>query len=141
MSQYTAIEKEIDVSPGITKSRDGLVRLTLSALDATSLSHLVSGLDEESWVQKNAEGAYSTTITGYTEWLGETDVPLSIGWDWYLDVTLGDKQYKRMNLPRSNVVLVNNRGKDLGYQMSNRLLSKKIDNFYWQETVVNYISE
>ena len=59
-------------------SPDGYVRLTLDQFQAIALRHLWSGLDPEDTTSIH-EGAVSTHITGYTEWVSETVPRLPLG--------------------------------------------------------------
>ena len=49
-----------------------------------------------------------TTITGYTEWLAQGQLALTLGWDWELSAAQdGLTAPKRLELPRTNISLMN----------------------------------
>jgi len=119
----------------IQKSNEGLVLLTDAMLMQIKLSHIASGLDEEPRTETRESNASLTTITGYTEWFSGTSIRISIGWDWYLGVVDGKCTFKRINPPRSNVMLVDSSGNQMGRKKSNMSLIRKIDECQWQNRV------
>jgi hypothetical protein len=82
----------ITLSPMLTISPDGYMRLTFEELQQISLVHLISGLDEDNSALLQ-EGATFAEITGYTEWAGITSPAISIGWDWRLQPSLAGTTY------------------------------------------------
>lgn len=113
-------------------SEDGYVRLTFTSLQHTPLVHLLSGLDEDH-PELPQSGAYACIISGYTEWVSSTFPIITIGWDWQLDVSLGQPHYVRVGSPRSNLMLQDSRRHDLGPNNTSRLLEVMIDAINWQE--------
>jgi hypothetical protein len=120
-------------------SRDGYVRTTLEHLKTVTVAHLVSGLDEDCPLL-SADGATSTAITGYAEFVSEGPPALTLGWDWQMTVTNGDICLNRVSEPRSNIMLQSEDGVDLGHLASASLLESFVDAFRWQTDVINYVN-
>lgn len=123
----------------ITLSADGHVRLTLATLLDLRLIHLISGLDDEN-LPAPRQGATLSTISGYTEWVTQTKPVVTIGWDWSLD-TLRGQELVREGEPRSNVMLLDCHGRDLGAEKTSLLLEAAVDSFQWQDVVQHTINE
>jgi len=109
-------------------SNDGYIRLTLRQLQAVPLHHLLSGLDEDC----------SATITGYTEWLSEGSPAITLGWDWCM---VGQARLQRVEDPRSNLMLVDDHGSDLGFDATLTALSAFVDALEWQKTTLSALEE
>ncbi|MCE5388546.1 MAG: DUF4902 domain-containing protein [Acidithiobacillus sp.] len=119
-------------------SSDGYVRLTLDQFQAIALRHLWSGLDPEDHTSIH-EGAVSTHITGYTEWVSETVPAITLGWDWQLHGLSGRARYIRAGSPRSNIMLIDGLQDDLGPVKTAKLLEAAVDETPWQTVVENQI--
>lgn len=118
----------------LTISPDSYIRLTYTALQTIPLEHLISSVDEE--LPANPQDhAMLTTISGYTEWLSRVKPGITLGWDWQLSFVEGLPELRRINSPRSNLMLVDEQHKDLGEPDSSALLAEFIDQFDWQTTV------
>ena len=100
---------------------DGYVRLTLEQFQAIPLVHLLSGLDPDEFPPLH-EGASRTDISGYTEWVSETTPVITLGWDWRMEGASGQARYLRTGFPRSNIMLVDDRRRDLGSAKTAKLL-------------------
>lgn len=109
-------------------SNDGYIRMTLLQLQGIPLQHLLSGLDEDC----------SATIAGYTEWLSEGQPAITLGWDWCM---VGHAKLQRVDEPRSNLMLVDEAGCDLGYDATLVLLGKFVDGMEWQKTTLSALEE
>ena len=125
--------------PMISLSDDSFIRLTLETFLVTSLVHLVSGLDEDS-PTLSQEGGSLTRISGYTEWVSATTPIITLGWDWWLDVSQGQFDYVRLSAPRSNVMLVDAMQRDLGPAQTSVLLETAIDALAWRDEVYKRIA-
>jgi len=126
--------------PTITLSLDGYVRMTFEQFQQVTLSHLISGLDEDMPAEL-PQGATVSVISGYTEWVSDTIPTISIGWDWVLQASHhGDRYYQRSSDPRSNLMLIDAKQIDIGPIKTAVLLGKAIDDFEWQNTVEQFIS-
>ena len=125
----------------LTVSADGYVRLTVSAFRAIALTHLLSELDADIGLPPStASGACLASIAGYTEWASQTTPALSLGWDWRIETTAGRVRYQREGGIRSNVMLVDERRRDLGAAATDVLLCIAIDSLGWEQAVNHYIS-
>lgn len=127
------------ILPLATLSSDGYVRLTLDALLAIPLVHLISGVDEDNQISA-VEGASPASISGYTEWVSTTIPALTVGWDWQLGVSNGLPSYTRLDSVRANIMLVDAQRCDFGSDKTNVMLESAIDAIDWQETTDRYIS-
>jgi hypothetical protein len=124
----------------LTVSEDGYVRLTRTRLRRLALAHVLSGLDlEEDEPHRRSGGACATAITGFTEWVSQSEPPLSIGWYWRLDAQR--LIYERLDHPYSNLMLVDSHRRDFGAQASAILLGGEIDALPWQAVVERNIRE
>lgn len=113
---------------------NGLIRLSIEELLSTPITHLVSGVDVEDCPKLSTCGK-TTSISGYTEW-GATQAPIiSIGWDWYLQVTPSGSLWTRVGLPSSNVMLIEETGYDVGWERSRDILAMIVDALPWREQV------
>ena len=122
-------------------SPDGYVRLTVSALRAIPLTHLLSELDADvNLPPSTASGACLASIVGYTEWASQTTPALSLGWDWRIATTAGRVRYEREGEVRSNVMLLDAQRRDLGALATGVLLCVAVDILQWEQAVDHYIS-
>jgi hypothetical protein len=119
---------------------DGLIRLTWVALHDLVLVHLISGLDEDTG-QHADEDNVATVITGYTEWITMDNPAVTLGWDWQMLAAASQVALRRVGEPRSNLMVVNSAGKDLGHEKSSVLLETMIDEFAWQDTTLSWIND
>lgn len=121
-------------------SPDGYIRLPLELMRSISLTHLISGLDQDNPATAN-DAAVPTTISGYTEWVSEGSAPLTIGWDWQLNVDANGIRMERISEPRSNIMLIDAERADVGFAATSALLETVIDAFAWQDTTLQYIKD
>ena len=121
-------------------SKDGYLRMTVSAFENIPLVHLLSGLDEN-----NTDTDQLRTdvcgISGYTEWISSTTPTISIGWDWRLDVTQGRPRYVLEGFPRSNLMFQDAERRDLGPTRTATVLKVALDTISWQEETMKAISD
>jgi hypothetical protein len=122
----------------ISISADGYIRLTVESVKATVYVHLLSGLDEAG-VKPEGEGAVSSEISGYSEWVSQTVPVITLGWDWFLDCGGGAQNLRRVGTPSSNVMVIDSDKNDIGYQATMELLCSVVDSMAWQLTVINFI--
>ncbi|MDR3391186.1 MAG: DUF4902 domain-containing protein [Sulfuriferula sp.] len=120
-------------------SMDGYVRITLETLKSLPLSHLLSGIDLDSRDNCHA-GASLTDVSGYTEWVTATLPAITLGWDWRLDTSQGCPIFKRIEAPRSNIMIVDDLQQDVCWMKTAELLSEMIDHFDWQQDVCKSIA-
>jgi hypothetical protein len=130
----------IDAAIMLIISPDGYIRLSLDAMRGIGLVHLISGLDEDMPLFAEA-GAVPTTISGYTEWISEDSAPLTIGWDWQLNVDGKQVRMERISEPRSNIMLIDAAQADVGPQQTDILLGGVIDALAWQDTTLQFVQQ
>lgn len=116
---------------------DGQVRIPAHRLHELELVHLVSGLDEPTFAERNG-GDCATTLSGYTEWVGAS-APVSIGWDWRLEP--GSQTLSRCGLPSSNMVLHDEHLSPIGERNATLLLARFVDHCSWQKVTLGRIVE
>ncbi len=115
---------------------DGFLRLSLDQMLSMRLQHLMSGLDDDI----TARCGTATAIPGYMEWIGIAEPQISLGWDWRLETINGVLRYVRVGLPRSNVMLVDDRLLDYGWNRNFQTLATVVDALQWREQVPLLIS-
>lgn len=109
-------------------SPQGLIRITYEALNSTSLVHLLSGVDADEGVKACGR---LTELTGFTEWVSQSVPVISIGWDWRI-VYLGEMPlYERLGLPRTNVLILDDSGRDRVWDDSLMQLCEYVDSVPW----------
>jgi hypothetical protein len=108
-------------------SDDGLIRLWTGALMQIHLQHLFSGLDNT----PDAQDSLSEQISGYTEWRSPGTPAVSVGWDWTLRIHTHRARSmttcQRQGLPRSNLMLLDAQGRDLGLDNTSLYLAQWVD--------------
>ena len=109
-----------------------MIRLTVDQLLSTPLEHLVSGVDMESIAP--ACGTL-TSLSGYTEWISTKAPMISIGWDWCLKVSVTEVRWIRVGLPRSNLLLTHDTGRDTTWQGNLEILGTIVDALAWREVL------
>lgn len=117
---------------------DGFVRVSLDTMLSLPMRHLMSGLDEDTLAQRRC--GTPTSISGYMEWVGTSIPHISLGWDWRLEIVNGVMRYVRVGLPRSNVMLIDDRHFDYGWQRNLQALATVVDALQWRERASRLIS-
>ncbi|VTU37873.1 hypothetical protein H6CHR_05081 [Variovorax sp. PBL-H6] len=112
---------------------DGLLRLSNPALRALQLTHLISGVYEDSLSPALQTCGRPTTITGYTEWIDAAGSPATLGWDWEIRCMPGQVRWHRLSLPFTNVLLVHEDRRDLPWQCNLQRLAEWVDTLAWTE--------
>ncbi|HEU4842776.1 MAG TPA: DUF4902 domain-containing protein [Burkholderiaceae bacterium] len=118
-------------------SPDGYVRLPFGQLASLRLVHLISGLDGDAVA---LPGPGQAPVTGYTEWLGEGEPAVTVGWDWCMARDGEGWTLTLVGEPRSNVMLQDSCQLDLGPVATAMLLAKLVDAAPWQATVADYLA-
>lgn len=141
MNKQSGTSRQLDFSAifcELAVSADGYIRLSFGELQTVSLIHLISGLDEE-FSSPIYGGAMPTEIAGYTEWVSTTVPAITIGWDWEIDAGYSHFLPRKIGLPRSNIMLKDSCGADLGPEKTLILLEALIDALAWPMEVQDYI--
>ena len=120
---------------------DGYVRLRLDEFGAVQMIHLVSGLMDDGEEVALANSDTSSSIDGYTEWVSASTPVISLGWDWKLDPLEATTPLVRLESPRSNVMLIDRSGYDIGPLNTAVLLETVVDDIHWQSAVFSAIAQ
>ncbi|HKJ09535.1 MAG TPA: DUF4902 domain-containing protein [Gammaproteobacteria bacterium] len=141
MKQHTTSPGPAGPATGVALavSHDGYIRLSFRELQTVPLVHLISGLDDDAPVS-GFNGAMPTDIAGYTEWVSLQQPAVTLGWDWQLHCTPAGTRLRRTGEPRSNLMLQDASGTDIGYRQTTLQLEVFIAVLGWQETVERHIS-
>lgn len=120
-------------------SPDGYIRIRLSCLDVLPFVHLFSESDD-GFLQELKAQTVPARHAGFSEWISDTSPPISIGWGWFVH-----SDTRRMLLApdrvRSNVMLVDVQGYDLGPQKTASLFGAWLGAFEWQPTVSTALND
>lgn len=140
MNQHTTSPHPAGPAAGaaLAVSEDGYIRLSFRELQTVPLVHLVSGLDDDAPVT-GFSGAMPTDIAGYTEWVSLQEPAVTLGWDWQLRCSPAGISLQRTGEPRSNLMLHDASGTDIGYRQTTLQLEVFIAALNWQETVKGHI--
>lgn len=116
-----------------------MLRLSIDELLSIPIRHLISGLDEDANSSLGACGKVAS-ISGYTEWISSTNPAITIGWDWYIKLTIERPFWVRVGLPRSNIMLVDGAGHDTGWERSLNILATVVDALPWKEQIPDAVA-
>lgn len=118
---------------------DYYLRVRMEQLQTLRFAHLVSELDHadnecaESCCTEGA--ALAKPITGLTEWTSDAQPAHSIGWDWVLKGADGQMGVQEHSV-RTNIMLVDAQGVDLGRQQTETALLALIARLNWADQVL-----
>jgi len=115
-------------------STDGFIRMNENQLMNYPLQHLISTV--ESTQIEDSQILYY----GFTEWATSLTPALSTGWDWEFVEQNGIASLKRIGLPRSNIMIVDVSGTDIGCDVTETLIEKKIDSLFWEQFIYAQIN-
>lgn len=115
-------------------STDGFIRMNENQLMNYPLQHLISTV--ESTQIEDSQILYY----GFTEWATSLTPALSTGWDWEFVEQHGIASLKRIGLPRSNIMIVDVSGTDIGCDVTETLIEKKIDSLFWEQFIYAQIN-
>lgn len=114
-------------------SPDGYIRLPLASLNSLPFVHLFSESDPE-FLQELKAQTIPARSAGFSEWKSDTKPAISIGWGWFIH----NQSEQVMLAPdgvRSNVMLIDTHGYDLGPAKTSYLFCTWLSAFEWQEIV------
>ena len=121
---------------------DGYLRVSGESLLQVQLQHLLSGMDEDAPERApRGLGATAATLAGFTEWVADRRPAISVGWDWQAGSVQGALHYQRVGPPRSNLMLVDTRGRDLGFEFTAFRVGLWLDQHRWQTVVAGFLSK
>lgn len=124
----------VTIPPHFSISADGFIRLNENQLMNYPLQHLISII--ESTQIEDSQILYY----GFTEWVTSLTPALSTGWDWEFIEYNGITSIKRIGLPRSNIMIVDLSGTDIGLEVTETLIEKKIDTLFWEQFIYAQIN-
>jgi hypothetical protein len=114
-------------------SPDGYIRLSLASLSSLSFLHLFSATDQD-FLEELLVQTIPARAAGFTEWKSETHPCVSIAWGWFIH----SRSERLLLAPegiRSNVMLIDAHGYDLGSTKTSSLFSSWLNAFEWQDVV------
>lgn len=120
--------------PAFVVSADGYIRLTSRQIQAIRLEHLISNLDQHTPADGDTR---ATQITGYAEWQTCSQPAITVGWDWQIGIGTQGVEIQLINMPRSNIMLVDDHDQrlDLGQDKTALWLKKTFSTMSWQPAV------
>jgi len=124
----------VTIPPDFSISTDGFIRMNENQLMNYPLQHLISTV--ESTQIEDSQILYY----GFTEWATSLTPALSTGWDWEFVEQNGIATLKRTGLPRSNIMIVDVSGTDIGFDITETLIEKKIDTLFWEQFIYAQIN-
>ena len=124
----------VTIPPDFSISTDGFIRMNENQLMNYPLQHLLSTV--ESTQIEDSQILYY----GFTEWATSLTPALSTGWDWEFVENNGIASLKRIGLPRSNIMIVDVSGTDIGCDITETLIEKKIDTLFWEQFIYAQIN-
>ena len=124
----------VTIPPDFSISTDGFIRMNENQLMNYPLQHLISTV-ESTQIEDSQILSY-----GFTEWATSLTPALSTGWDWEFVEQDGIASLKRIGLPRSNIMIVDISGTDIGFDVTETLIEKKIDSLFWEQFIYAQIN-
>lgn len=118
----------------IVTCRDGYIRVSLKRLAMLHFVHVTSACDKILLAELIAN-AIPAHVAGYTEWTSETTPFVSLGWDWYRD-EISRRCLLITNDVRSNIMLLDGRGYDLGMHRTSHFIASWLAALDWQDAVL-----
>jgi hypothetical protein len=115
-------------------SLDGYIRISLKSLSTLPFVHLSSGSDSDFFLELVAQ-TIPTGLAGFSECMSDTTPAISLGWAWYVHSD-SNRLLLAPEAVRSNVMLIDSYGYDVGTAMTSGLLGAWLTIFNWQEWVL-----
>ncbi|ENR2982563.1 TPA: DUF4902 domain-containing protein [Acinetobacter nosocomialis] len=123
-----------NITPHFSISTDGFIRMNENQLMNYPFQDVVS-IVESTQIEKSQIVYY-----GFTEWATLKTPALSTGWDWEFVEQNGFVTLKRTGLPRSNIMIVDISGTDIGFDSTETLIKRKIDTLFWEQFIYAQIN-
>ena len=118
-------------------SHDGYIRLSLSHLGQVPLIHLDSALDDD-MLEELRIRTVPAEAAGYSEWCSNTVPVLSIGWTWFKH-SHSRELVQAPEAVRSNVMLIDKFGYDLGAATTSLLFGTWLATHNWKPVVESHV--
>lgn len=116
-------------------SSDGYVRTSLATLSALPFIHFASDSDLEFLTELKMQ-TVPALAAGFSEWISTTAPVVSLGWGWFIH-SASKRLLLAPDIVRSNVMLVDARGYDLGQKLTSSLCWSWLTAYNWQEAVAD----
>lgn len=113
---------------------DGFLRMELGAVLASRFIHLFSDLNPPHMQSLLDDGSVALA-SGLSEWHSLDSRAISLGWDWAVSGDGVQMTLVRTGLPRSNVMLVDSKGRDYGWLESLEALATVVDALPWRNAI------
>jgi hypothetical protein len=116
-----------------TVSPDGYIRLPFNHFSEMEFVHLTSDFDPDFLVELNIQAVPAITA-GFSEWVSTTQPAISLGWGWFVH----NRSRRLLVAPdviRSNVMLIDVRGYDLGAAVTSSIFNTWLSIHDWQGDV------
>jgi len=123
----------------LTLSPDGYIRLRLSSLSTISFMHFFSESDDAFLLELQSQ-TITASSAGFSEWVSDTCPPISLGWGWFIHED-SDRMMLAPDGVRSNVMLIDVQGYDLGPHKTVSLFSAWLSGFEWQTAVCTALND
>lgn len=138
-------DRQKQIKPGILPAMNitlmGQVHATMQELLTLRLKHVFSAAyPAPTDISPEQRCGTETKLNGYTEWVGDTELPISIGWDWHINLN-PTVQWQRGDLPHTNIQLLDEFGQPLAWTDNLRMLSTWIDTQAWIAQVARAVSD
>jgi hypothetical protein len=114
-------------------SPDGYIRISLASMCTVPFLHLFSEFDYD-FLEELLGQTVPAHSAGFSEWRSATFPAISVGWGWFIH----SRSHRLCVAPdgvRSNVMLIDALGYDLGAAKTSNLFSTWLNDFEWQHTV------
>lgn len=124
----------LTMPPHFSISIDGFIRINENQLMSYPFQHITSMVESTHFEESQI------LYYGFTEWATSLTPALSTGWDWEFIEQNGIATLKRIGLPRSNIMIVDVSGTDIGFDVTETLIEKKIDTLFWEQFIYAQIN-
>jgi hypothetical protein len=122
------------IPPHVSISTDGFIRMNENQLMTYPFQHVIS------IIESTKIGDSQIVYYGFTEWATLKTPALSTGWDWEFVEQNGLSTLKRIGRPRSNIMIVDVSGTDIGFDVTETLIKRKIDTLFWEQFIYAQIN-
>ncbi|GAB3551452.1 hypothetical protein GCM10027343_35680 [Noviherbaspirillum agri] len=114
-------------------SPDGYIRMPLSSLNSLRFVHLYSDNDAD-FLDELRGQTIPARSAGFSEWKSSSEPSVSLGWGWFIH-TPSQRMMLAPDGVRSNVMLIDLHGYDLGPMKTSSLFGIWLGTFNWQGDV------
>ncbi len=121
-------------TPILVISPDGYVRLSIEQLSLLPFFHLTSFFDSDFQEELQAQAIFCK-VAGFSECRSDTTPAVSVGWGWYVH-SQSDSLLLAPDAVRSNVMLIDKYGYDLGNIITAGMLNSWLELINWQSCVL-----